>query len=248
MPGRRDSAESTEAQRLLSRMMVSSINAREVESARVSRVLHDEVGQVLSAVGLQLDVLKLDFRDRLPEIVKRTDEIQKMLDGVVQKVRALSYDLNPAVVERAGLQFALDRLVGRYREVFPGAIRFLYAASARVPLEVGNAWYKIAEHALANAVRHSQASRVELRVSSTAAEAVLDVRDDGTGFSLPEIRQRTSGLGLLLMEHYAALAGLALVIRSRPGKGTIVRTRYRAGWPGAGSATQPASGPESQEL
>ena len=105
----------TDSQRFLQRMIVSTINAREVESNRVSRLLHDEVGQVLSAVGLLLDVLKLDYCKQVPDITDRVHEIQKMLDNAVQQVRALSYDLNPSVVERAGLQSALDRLVGRFR-------------------------------------------------------------------------------------------------------------------------------------
>ena len=106
-------------------MIVSTINAREVESARISRLLHDEVGQVLSAVGLQMDVLKLDSNRWHPEIAERIHEIQHMLDHAMQEVRALSYDLNPAVVERAGLQSALDRLVGRFRSIFKGQSAFL---------------------------------------------------------------------------------------------------------------------------
>jgi signal transduction histidine kinase len=138
----------TDSQQFLQRMIVSTINAREVESNRVSRLLHDEVGQVLTAVGLLLDVLKLDFCKQVPDITDRVHEIQKMLDEAVQQVRALSYDLNPSVVERAGLQSALDRLVGRFRGQFAGSVRYLYDSSVRVPLSVGNAWYKIAELAL----------------------------------------------------------------------------------------------------
>src|SRR3954467_8002663 len=101
-------------QQFLKRMIVSAINAREVESARVSKLLHDEVGQVLSAVGLQMDVLKLDYRGQIPEITERINEIQQILDTAVQQVRTLSYDLNPSIVERAGLHSALDRLIGRF--------------------------------------------------------------------------------------------------------------------------------------
>ena len=71
-----------------------------------------------------------------------------MLEQSDDQVRALSYDLNPAVVERAGLQNALDRLVGRFREKFKGSFDILYDSSVRVPLNVGNAWYKIAEHGI----------------------------------------------------------------------------------------------------
>ena len=124
----------TESQRLLKRMIVSAINAREVEFERVSRALHDEVGQVLSAVGLHLDVMKLDYKEQAPEIAGRVHEIQQILDRAITEVRALSYDLNPAVVERAGLQAALDRLVGRFRAEFKGSVRFFYDSAIRPPL------------------------------------------------------------------------------------------------------------------
>lgn len=127
----------TDKQRLLKRMIVAGINAREVESHRASRLLHDEVGQVLTAVGLQLDVLKLDFSDRVPEIADRVHEIQELVDGAVTQVRALSYDLNPAVVERAGLGRALDGLAGRYRGEFGGTLRLMVEPGIRPPVDAG---------------------------------------------------------------------------------------------------------------
>jgi signal transduction histidine kinase len=216
----------TDPQQLLTRMLVSTINAREVESDRVSRTLHDEVGQVLSAVGLQLDVLRLDFQERLPEIAPRTVEIQKMLDQAMSEVRALSYDLNPAVVERVGLQNAFDRLAGRTRTRFDGTLRFLFDSSIRVPLDVGNAWYKIAEHTLENALKHSAASRIELHVRSTAKAIEMEIRDNGSGFSIIDTKMHSGGLGLLLIEHYAVQAGIEITISSEPGKGTVVRSSY----------------------
>jgi signal transduction histidine kinase len=218
----------TEAQRTLKRLLLSTINARETENHRVSRRLHDEVGQVLSAVGLQLDVLKLDFRGQLPEITPRIDEIQRALDRAVQEVRALSYDLNPAVVERAGLHFALERLVGRFRNGFGGNIRLLSDASLRVPLSVANAWYKIAEHAIENAVTHSESSKIEVQVRAGGKAAALEVRDNGSGFAVDETRSQSAGLGLLLMEHYASAAGVDLSIRSSAGKGTTVTAKYNS--------------------
>ena len=212
-----------ELQRFLKRMIVSSINAREVESNRVSRLLHDEVGQVLTAVGLQLDVLKLDFRKDVPEIVERVNEIQRILEQAVSQVRSLSYDLNPAIVERAGLQSALDRLVGRFRASFPGSLRFLYDTQVRVPLPVGDAFYKVAELAIDNAVQHAEASKIEVHVKSSPVGAVLEVRDNGKGFTPAQANVQTPGLGLLLIEHYASHAPIEVAIKSKPGKGTVVR-------------------------
>ena len=216
----------TDSQQFLQRMIVSTINAREVESNRVSRLLHDEVGQVLSAVGLLLDVLKLDFSQQVPEITERIREIQKMLDDAVQQVRALSYDLNPSVVERAGLQSALDRLVGRFRGQFAGSIRYLYDSSVRVPLPVGNAWYKIAELALENAIQHSGATRIEVHVRRTQKNVMIEVRDNGKGFSLIDAKVNPQGLGLLLIEHYASLTPIVVDIKSAPEKGSTVRSIY----------------------
>jgi signal transduction histidine kinase len=217
----------TESQRFLQRMIVSTINARDVESNRVSRILHDEVGQVLSAVGLLLDVMKLDYKGQIPELTDRVHEIQKMLDHAVQQVRSLSYDLNPSVVERAGLQMALDRLVGRYREQFAGSLRYLYDSSVRVPLAIGNAWYKIAELALENALTHAAASRIEIHVRRAQKKVMIDVRDNGKGFSLLEAKINPKGLGLLLIEHYAAQTPIEVDLKSTLGKGTVVRSIYQ---------------------
>jgi signal transduction histidine kinase len=215
----------TEAQRALKRLLLSTIHARDAENQRVSRRLHDEVGQVLSAVGLQLDVLKLDYRGQVPEITGRIDEIQRALDQAVQEVRSLSYDLNPAVVERAGLHFALERLVGRFRSMFSGNIRLLSDPALRVSLPIANAWYKIAEHAIENALTHAQSTKIEVQVRSGARSAALEVRDNGIGFAVEQTRSLSPGLGLLLMEHYASTAGLELRIRSIAGKGTTVSVK-----------------------
>ena len=215
-----------EPQTQLKRMIVSSINAREVESARISRLLHDEVGQVLSAVGLQMDVLKLDFKSIAPDIVGRIHEIQQMLDEAMQEVRALSYDLNPAVVERVGFHAALERLVGRFRSVFQGNLRFFYDCKTRPPLEIANAWYKIAELALENAVQHADANKIEAHVRATRKSVILEIRDDGCGFSPEDANVKTPGLGLLLIQHYAAQVPISVVLRSVPGKGTMVRSTW----------------------
>jgi signal transduction histidine kinase len=224
----------TESQKLLKRMIVSAINARQVESERVSRLLHDEVGQVLSAVGLHLDVLKLDYKDKAPEIVGRVRDIQHILEQAVTQVRSLSYDLNPAVVERAGLQAALDRLVGRFRTRFEGSIRFLYDSAVRPPLEIANVFYKIAELALENAVQHSRAKSLEVSVRSSSRRLMLEIKDNGSGFSPEDTVVQPHGLGLLMMEHYAAQAPVQLRLRSRPGKGTLVKAIYDLGSNGAG--------------
>jgi signal transduction histidine kinase len=219
---------SLDPQRTLAQLLVTMMNTREVEYARVSRLLHDEVGQVLSAVGLQLDVLRMDFKSQVPEMMERTIEIQKMLEQAVVLVRDLSYELNPAIVERAGLQFALDRLVSRYRKSCPGALRLLTDASVHVPLSIANILYKIAEHAVENAVKHAQCTQIEVLLRPTQKKMVtLEIRDNGVGFSMDDVQKRAPGLGFILMEYYTSQAGLDLSIKSTLGKGTTVKVSYQ---------------------
>jgi two-component system, NarL family, sensor histidine kinase NreB len=214
----------TEPRNPLTEKLVALINEREREQARVSRILHDRASQVLSAVGLQLDVLRMDFREQAPGIVQRTAEIQTMLEGVIEELRGLSYELNPSVVERAGLAFALERLVGRFRESAPGSIRLAAERDVRISTHQGTVLYKIAEFALDNAVQHADFRTAEVLFRLARDRAVLEVRDDGAGFAVHETELRSQGgLGLLLMRYYASQNGIRLTIHSGRGKGTIVK-------------------------
>jgi signal transduction histidine kinase len=196
------------------------LSAQEAEHARLARFLHDEVGQSLTAAGMRLDILRMDLEATVPGISARTAEIQSLLEGVVDRIRDLSYELNPNIVERAGFHSALDRLAGRYRRTFPGTLRLMADSSLRFPSEIGSALYKIAQEAVENAIQHAACSQIEVLVKTAQAGPTLEVRDNGCGFSAAANRRK---LGLLLMQHYASQAGLRLTIDSQEGKGTTVR-------------------------
>ncbi|MCC6859836.1 MAG: PAS domain-containing protein [Bryobacterales bacterium] len=221
-----DATQSRIAERELRATVLRVIHARETEQARVSRFLHDDVGQSLTAAGMRLDLLRMDFESRVPELDERTRAIQELLEGVMNRIRDLSYELNPSVVERAGLHAALDRLAGRSRRMFTGTLRFMSDSSLHLPAPVGSAMYKIAQEAIHNAIRHSGCSQLELLVKTTHAGPALEVRDNGCGFETAPAADGRLGLGLMLMEHYAGQANLRLEVASRRGKGTVVRVIY----------------------
>ena len=100
-----------DSQQILRRILTKALNNREQQEKRISSLLHDDMGQILSAAGLQLDVLRMDIEKEAPDIARRISENQKLLEQAVESVRKLSQELNPAVVERAGLEVALERLV-----------------------------------------------------------------------------------------------------------------------------------------
>jgi PAS domain S-box-containing protein len=205
------------------------LKAQESDRGRLARFLHDEVGQSLSAVGLQLDLLRMDFEGAVPDIRQRTMELQAMLETVMAGVRDFSYELNPDIVERAGLHAAMDRLVGRTRKRFSGNLRLLADSSLHVPPPVGSAIYKIAAEALENALQHSGCSQIELIIKSTPDGPALEVRDNGKGFDAVDLGGPHRGLGLLVMEHYAAQNHLRLSVVSERGKGTTVRAVFENG-------------------
>ena len=211
----------------LAHLLAAVINAQEQGGARVARLLHDEVGQILTAVGLQMDLMRMDLEAECPEIASRVVESQKILEQAVDQVRSLSYELHPGIVERAGLQAALDRLAGRYRKTPNITVRLMFDSSVRVPAEAAAAMYKIAECALENSVKHSQCRLIEILVRPGRGGVVLEVKDDGSGFDVGQATGNPAGLGLLLMNCYADQGSLELEIASTPGEGTIVKARCR---------------------
>jgi PAS domain S-box-containing protein len=211
------------AEQELRHTVLGALKAQEFERTMVSRFLHDSVGQNLTALGLQLDLIRMDLESVSPDTCRRIGEIQKLLEEMMESVREYSYELNPSTVERAGLRPALDRMAGRIRSRFPGTLRLNVDPSLKLDPKLASALYQILQEGVENAVQHSGCSAIEIAVKSTRAGTVLEVRDNGRGFDPADLVSGRRGLGLLSMEHYAAQAGLELTITSTRETGTTVR-------------------------
>jgi two-component system NarL family sensor kinase len=203
--------------------VLGALKAQEFERRMVSKFLHDKVGQNLTALGLQLDLVRMDLETVSPETSARVVEIQRLLEGMMEEVREYSYELNPSAVERAGLRSALDRLATRVRGRFGGALRVNVDPSLNLDPGIASALYQIAQEAVENAVQHSSCSAIEIAVKSTRTGPSMEIRDNGRGFDPADIASGRRGLGLLSMEHHAAQAGLDLSIKSSRGNGAAVR-------------------------
>ena len=211
------------AEQELRNTVLSALKAQEFERNTLSKFLHDMVGQNLTALGLQLDLARMDVEAISPETCVRIGEIQKVLETIMEQVREYSYHLNPSAVERAGLRSAIDRLITHLRPRFAGTLRVNVDPSLKIDPKVASAFYHIAQEASENAVQHSSCSAIEIAVKSTRTGASMEVRDNGKGFDPADILGGARGLGLLSMEHYAAQAGLDLSITSDKKTGTTVR-------------------------
>lgn len=199
-------------------ILVGFLMERESEYARISHFLHDEVGQVLSAVGLQLDALRHDVGAQLPDLNERTAEIQQVLETVIGRIRDLSYELNPSVVQRTGLQFALERLAGRVREAFSGGVRLQLDPAVRVPPERAEAMYRAAEAAIDLASAAPECSHIEIQLKRRQDDFVLEIRANA------EIDfEADSSFSALLMSYYAARNQVSLAVTRSGERDTIVR-------------------------
>lgn len=204
-------------------VVLRMLRSAEADRARFSGLLHDHVGQYLTAAGLQLDLLRMDLAERAFPAVARTAEIQATLDTVMQLVRNFHRELNHEVAERVGLRPALDRLVGRLRADFKGNVRLMAHAAAQPPPEAAGAFYRIAQEAAGMAAHHAGCSTIEIFLKSVRSGIVLEIRDDGKVFEAAEKDLNEQSLGLLVMQYYADRAGIELEIHGAPGSGTVVR-------------------------
>lgn len=202
--------------------VLGALRAQEHQRNTVSRFLHDTVGQNLTALGLQLDLVRMDLENDRPAICEQVADIQKLLETIVEQVREYSYELNPSTVERAGLRPALDRLHSRLHQRYTGVLRINVDPSLKIDSKIAVAMYHVAEEAVENAVQHSCCSTVEIAVKSTRKGPRLEIRDNGKGFDPGDLRSGSRGLGLLTMEHYAAQAGMDLSIKSSGATGTAI--------------------------
>lgn len=217
------------AEQELRQTVLSALKAQESDRRMASKFLHDSVGQNLTALGLQLDLVRMDLETVAPDASTRLAEVQKMLETMMEEVREYSYELNPSIVERAGLRPALDRLMARVRPAFSGSVRLQTDPSLIIDVKVAAALYHIAQEAVDNAVHHAGCSVIEIAVKSRRGSPSLEVRDNGCGFDPEDILGVRRGLGLLSMEHYASQAGLELSISSSRETGTVVRAVAPAG-------------------
>lgn len=224
----REIAEGT-AETELRHTVLGAVKARNAERRAASKFLHDSVGQNLTALGLQLDLVRMDLASADPEPRARLGEIQQLLETMMEQVREYSYELNPSIVERVGLRPALDRLASRVRPQFTGTVHLEADPVLKVEPGVATAFYHIAQEAVDNAVQHAGCSAIEIAIKSRRDHPILEVRDDGRGFDPDNVLGAGRGLGLLSMEHYAAEAGLELSITTRRQGGTLVRAIARAG-------------------
>ncbi|HEV7241733.1 MAG TPA: ATP-binding protein [Thermoanaerobaculia bacterium] len=208
-------AERDASLRQLSKRMLS---VQEKERVRIAREVHDELGQALTAMKIDLQQLGI----RHPAVIESLVPISRAIDETVDLVRRIATDLRPAVLDDLGVTAALEQQLRRLRESSGLKTTLTVSEEPELDMLTGVTLYRIAQEGLANVIRHAQASEVEVSLSIEEGAAVLEIRDNGKGMSREQITSSRS-LGLLGMRERAELLGGHVAIESRPGEGTVVR-------------------------
>lgn len=223
----RDITERKLAQDTLQMFSRQLIEAQEDERRRIARELHDQIGQILTAVKMNLHtVQRFNLAAEAGSYVK--DNIEAV-DEALRLVRDLSIDLRPPVLDDLGLVTALGWYVDRYTQrtgLNVDIVAELPDPNERFSRELETACFRIAQEALTNVVRHASASNVTLQLTRTAKTLTLVVKDNGVGFDLKSLRKRSpraATLGLVSMQERAYAAGGTLEIESTPSRGTRIR-------------------------
>jgi PAS domain S-box-containing protein len=225
----RDVTERVRAQEALERsredlreFAAAAGNVREQEKSRIARELHDELGQALTALKMDLNWMAEHLPADAPALAAKIETMQQMLGSTVAATRRISADLRPLMLDDLGLLPALEWLVQNFTERSGIDCELnLTSADLDLPEPYATAVFRILQESLTNVARHAQASMVEATLSRAGKCITLAVQDNGRGFSGSDPR-RPNSFGLLGMRERAYLLGGEARVESSPGQGTRV--------------------------
>ncbi len=197
--------------------------AREEERKRVARDIHDELGQLLTALRMDVSLLRIRFGQDNPELAGQVQNIMERVDSTIQVVRNVAAKLRPAVLDM-GIVSALEWQAGE----------FARRSGVRCSLDIGEdqifldeeratALFRIVQESLTNVARHAQAENVGISLRREGDDYLLEVRDDGRGFEPAVLKKKTFGV-MGMRERVLVLEG-DMEIDSSPGGGTRIAVR-----------------------
>ncbi len=204
------------------RALTAHVNeVREEESTRISREVHDVLGQALTAIRLGVGWLgrRLEGDD---EAARRVGDTREIIDETIRHVRQISADLRPGVLDDFGLVSALEWQAAQFETRAGVPCRFAARGPERdLPADTATGVFRIAQEALTNVARHARATAVTVDVETAETHLLLTVQDDGVGLEATA-DGRYRSLGLLGMRERARLLGGTLTVGGAPGVGTRV--------------------------
>jgi len=199
---------------------------REEDRKRVARDLHDQIGQILTAIKMDMSWMSRHLPESAGTVLARIKESVQSIDNGVKTVRAICSRLRPGVLDDLGLAAAIEWQAGEFET------RNEIRCEVTVPPvdlhldgDRATATFRIFQECLTNVIRHAQAKLVRVTLSQEDEGIVLVVRDDGIGFRVSDASNTLGSLGLLGMKERAQACGGDVLVFSSPGNGTTVTVR-----------------------
>lgn len=225
---RRTEAALRESESRLRRLSAELLAVEERERKRISRDLHDSLGQTLSALKYRLEEAAAECRGCAGSgsVRGKLDSADRILGGAIEEIRTIVSDLRPSLLDDLGLHSAIGWFCREFRRIHPG-IRLqssIRVEKREIPEPLKTTIFRLLQEALTNVARHSGADRASVALLRRGADLELAVRDNGRG--LPPAGRR-HGVGIIGMKERTVLSGGSFSIESSAGRGTVVRALWR---------------------
>jgi PAS domain S-box-containing protein len=217
-----DITEVKKAQDQLRRLSASIMAGQEKERAAIARELHDELGQVLTALRMDSVWISRRLQERDPQAADRARDMCRLIDKNIEDVRSMAIRLRPGVLDDLGLVDALEWFTADFEKRTAITCVFEHSRMPAINEATATAAYRIAQEALTNVARHARASRAEVELVARDDQLQLTVEDDGQGFDMGNLTE-SEGLGVAGMKERANLVGGELTVYATPGEGTRIR-------------------------
>jgi PAS domain S-box-containing protein len=196
-------------------------NVREEERTSIAREIHDELGQQLTVMKMDVSWLKKEVGVKNESINIRLKELIDMLDETVKSVRRISAQLRPSLLDDLGLAAAMEWQLQEFEKRSGISTRFITStAEIKLPVDINTALYRIFQESLTNVARHSKAKNVTVNLMEKNDQLILSIADDGKGFDKGSIANKKT-LGILGMKERTSMIDGIYTIESIPDKGTV---------------------------
>ncbi len=198
------------------------LKVEEEERRRISRELHDEVGQAMLVVRLYLEMLQQEMTRHVPHLATKVEDALKVIDGTIRDMRRLISALSPNVLEQLGLAAALRQFTNNFGRNFPIHVRLKLSRLGQLPQDTEIMLYRLVQECFTNVIKHSKAENVLLAVNRSNGRLHVHVEDDGIGFDLEQVAHKRESFGISGMRERVALLGGKMEIKTRQMKGTKI--------------------------